>query len=534
MSFKNACMLLCAGIIGFAPAAYAAVKTSTVFNNHMVLQRETQVPVWGTADPGEEVTVTFAGQTVSGKADANGDWSVTLQPMKVNAAGSDMVIKGTNTITYKDILVGDVWLCGGQSNMEMTFRWGILDGAKFMEEAGKYPRIRHIKFTKVNAAFPLKNPYVSPWTVCSKENISGYTAAGYFFARRLVEETGIPIGILDNNWSGSKIENFLADAPFKTAFVPANKEEEQIKPWFDSIQKRVETFDMTNPESRKKMLKVIDSYREYAEKASAQVNAGKIPEEVPMTAITHPGNKIAWNAMMAPIVRFPITGAIWYQGCSNGVDGELYYYKQKALIESWRAAWKKDFPFYIVQLAAYTPATDDPAGGNGYARIREAQRRALTLPKTGLACAIDIGMERDIHPKNKQDVGERLALWALRDLYGKKDLEVSGPLFKSMKVEGNAVRISFDHAKGLCTADKKGYAAPVPTPGTAPRHFAVAGADNVWHWADAKIDGEEIVLTSKNVAAPVAVRYAYRAYPAGVNVYNAAGLPMVPFYEKVK
>lgn len=529
MSFAKTCLSLLAGAAVLAPSLFADAVPCKIFQSNMVLQRETPVPVWGTASPGEEVSVSFAGQTVSGKADEKGAWCVTLQPLKTATEGTDLVIKGKNEITLKNVVVGDVWLCGGQSNMEMNFQWGILDGKKFIEESAKYPLIRRVKFNKTTSTVVPKDPPVGEWSVCGPQTVPAYTACGYFFAVRLLEETGIPIGILDDNWSGSPIEPFIPTEAFGMTFQPKDKEEEQILAWFKRMDSTLKLYDLSRPESKERMLKEIDVYRKYIKTAEEQIAQGKVPPAPPATLYTHRPDNRAWNIMMAPIVRFPIKGAIWYQGCANGGEGNSYYYKMKALIEGWRAAWKIDFPVYFVQLAPYWKRTADPAGGNGYARIREAQRRSMSIPKTGMACTIDIGMEYDIHPKNKQDVGARLALWALRDVYGKKDTVVSGPLFKSMKIEGNSVRLSFDYADGLCTAQKTGYAAPVPTPDKAPKHFAVAGADKVWHWADAKIDGKDIVLSSPKVPAPVAVRYAYRAYPDGVNVYNGAGLPMVPF-----
>jgi sialate O-acetylesterase len=241
------------------------------------------------------------------------------------------------------------------------------------------------------------------------------------------------------------------------------------------------------------------------------------------------------NAMIEPIVDFPIAGAVWYQGCSNGNEGMSYARKLEALIGGWRAKWGYDFPFYIVQLASFQAKTSDPAGGNGYARIRNAMRIASqTIPKTGLVVAIDIGNDRDIHPKNKYDVGCRLARWALRDVYGEKDLVVSGPLFRELRIEGSRARVSFDHVGSGLMAGEKGPdtpgVAPTPTPDGKLRGFAIAGADKVWHWADAVIDGSDVVVSSKEVAAPVAVRYAHRANPMGdCNLYNREGLPASPF-----
>ncbi len=505
----------------------ADVTPCTLFQNNMVLQRDIPVPVWGTASPGEEVTVSFAGQTLNTKADSKGDWTVTLKPLSVQREGTELVIKGKNLIKLQNVVVGDVWLCSGQSNMEMNFNWGVMNGTKFVSESEQYPLIRDIKFAHTTGIYPLKNPKVGPWNISNQKNTMHFSAAAYFFAKRIFEETNVPIGILDNNWSGCRIEIYIPPCGYEIQYTPQNQDEKNTMNLFKSEVAKFKSYDLNIPESKEAILKELDVYRKYIEQAEISIKNGVLPPPLQKTKIDKTPN-FAYYAMIAPITRFPIKGALWYQGCSNGGEGDSYYLKMRALINGWRTLWKQDFPVYYVQLAAYTKATDDPAGGNGYARIREAQRRALDIPKTGMACTIDIGMEHDIHPKNKIDVGNRLALWALRDLYG-KNVVVSGPLFKSMKIEGSNVRLSFDYAEGLMTAKKNGYMAPEKTPGESPRHFAVAGADKVWYWADARIEGSNIVLSCDKVPAPVAVRYAYRAYPKDVNVYNAAGLPMVPF-----
>ena len=502
----------------FSTAVYANVKPATIFNSNMVLQREKPVPVWGVATPGEQIEVTFNGQTLKTKADANGKWEVTLAPMKVNTKGQDMVLKGKNTVIYKNILVGDVWLCAGQSNMEMTMGSRVTDGNKHMKESAKYPLIRRVKIAHSHAPEAIDNVAIANnqnWSVCGPAVIRTYTAAGYYFARRIHIETGVPIGILDNNWGGSAIQPFIPAIGYKD--IPQLQKE-----W-----KMLQAFIPGTPEYAKRVQNNIAAVNKWIKKAEAAVKAGKQTPTFP--AINYlPVAGSRYNAMMAPIVRFPIKGALWYQGCANWRNGMGYYHMMHALVKGWRTVWKDDFPFYYVQLAAFLKATNDPKGGNGYAEIREVQRKAMDIPKSGMACAIDIGMENDIHPKNKYDVGERLALWALRDVYGKKDVVVSGPLFKSMEIKGNQAIVSFDYADGLMTAKKTGTAKPVAV-NAKPAHFAIAGADKVWYWADAKIEGGKVILSHAKVAKPVAVRYAYRTYPAGVNMYNAAGLPMVPF-----
>lgn len=501
----------------------ADVKPAAIFNDNMVLQRDREVPVWGTAAPGEEVELQFAGQTLKTTADKDGNWEVRLQPLAMNKEAADMTLKGkNNTRVLKNIVVGDVWLCSGQSNMEMPFSWGILDGKKFIEESANYPLIRKVKIQKLTAETPKRDISCSSWDVCSPKTLTNFTATGYFFARKLYQELEIPIGLIDDSWSGSQIEPFIPPEGFR------QKELQQTADFLDSINPATEA-------GQKNFQTYFEKLKEWLAAAEQSVQAKTTPRTLPPSypsLATHPGRwkpTSQYNAMIAPITRFPIKGAIWYQGCSNGGEGDIYYFKMKGLIEGWRNLWGYDFPFYFVQLAAYTAATKDPAGGNGYAKIREAQRRALSIPGTGMATAIDIGDQKDIHPKNKIDVGERLALWALAKDYGKDSLVYSGPLFKSMKIENGKIRLEFDYADGLMTATKTGYAPPVPDKNAKPAHFAIAGADKKWVWADAVIDGNSILVSSPEVPEPVAVRYGFRAYPDGLNLYNAAGLPMVPF-----
>ena len=513
---KTGCMLaaMCAM---FAATSIADVKLSTIFSSNMVLQRDREVPVWGWADPGEEVSVAFGGQSLKTVADKNGAWEVRLAPLAVSTNGRPLIVTGKNTITNANVLVGDVWLCSGQSNMEMSFGWGVLDGAKFLDEAAQFPMIRRIKVSKKKAVEPLQNVGVdSAWSVCSSNTAKEYTAAGYFFARRLVLDLGVPVGLLDDNWSGCAIEPFMA---------PEGFEDEPLRSFLPAIRQGI----TGTPEWRSAWEKQIGAVKQWLAAGETALAAGaEIPAQVPL--LVPPAASSQYHAMIAPITKFPIKGALWYQGCSNAGDNESYRFKLKGLADGWRQVWGYDFPFYYVQLAAFTAPTSDPAGGNGYARIRDGMRLALTnIVNSGMACAIDIGMANDIHPKNKIDVGERLARWALAKTYGKTEVIPSGPLFKAMKPGIGELVLEFDHAEGLMTATKQGYAAPVPTPGIAPKHFAIAGADRAWYWADAEIRGNTIVVSSDKVPEPVAVRYAFRAYPDGVNVYNAAGLPMVPF-----
>ena len=497
-------------------AAYANVRPATIFQSNMVLPREIAVPVWGKADPGEAVEVSFSGQTAKATADKYGNWQVTFAPMKANTIGQEMVLKGKNRVVLKNILIGDVWFCGGQSNMEMPFSWKVTDGDKHIAESKNYPLIRRVKVQKEHSNDPLEEAIIQhDWSVCGPNVLKTWSAAAYYFARRIHKETGVPIGILESNAGGTPISLFIS---------PSGFDKEKSRGQWNLSQ----PYIPGTPEYKKRIQEKIRQHQEWIVRAEEALANGTEVPGFPKEKRRKGYLSLYYNTMMAPLTRFPIKGVIWSQGCSDAKSGLAYYTRMHELVEGWRKEWGRELPFYFVQLAAYQKATDNPAGGDGFTFLREAQRKAMDLPNSGMVCAIDIGMQNDIHPKNKLDIGERLALWALRDLYGKKDLEVSGPLFKSMEIRGNKVILTFSHAKGLMTAKKTGLEKPVPV-NSKPAHFAIAGADKVWYWADAEIKGEQVILSCDKVKNPVAVRYAFRSYPDGVNMYNAAGLPMVPF-----
>lgn len=515
-----------------AAAAQADVSVSKVFGSNMVLQRNKPVPVWGKAAPGEEVRVSFAGQQLATKAGDAGQWQVELKPLKMSKDGSELVVSGpANTNVFKNVLVGDVWLCSGQSNMEMTFGWGIYDGDKFKAESVQFPAIRRMKIRKCTKEQP--EPYDVPvdqgWAVASNA-FPNITATGYFFARKLTQELDIPIGLIDDSWSGCRIEPFISGEGFH--LVPA----------LSSYAAKIDELDPKTEKGKENLAKVIANVRKWADDADGSLANGKLPAGQPPQMPTLGGITGQYNWMIAPITRFPIKGAIWYQGCSNGGEGDEYIDKTEGLVLGWRKAWGYDFPFYWVQLASFTGATDDPAGGNGYARIRDAQRKALDrIPNTGMAVAIDVGNPGDIHPKAKLFVGERLALWALAKDYG-KGIVCSGPLVKGAVVEpagldGDvpSVRVSFDYTGSGLMAGKKDWKNNDPVEEDADaagelKGFALQGVDGKWYWAKAVIDGKDVVLSAQEVKEPTAVRYAFRANALGkCSLYNREGLPASPF-----
>ena len=428
---------------GLSLGVGAEVVPFGIFNSGMVLPRSRPVAVWGKADVGEAVTVAFAGQSVATNADAKGDWSVQLAEMSANATGRTMTITGKNVITLENVLVGDVWLCAGQSNMAMRYNPDNEVIRPYLSEADGYSMIRSINGQKNVENFSSE----SPWVVAASNTMGKITLTGYFFARRLVNELEVPIGLVDTSIPGMGIEAFLGPAVS------------------------------------------------------------------------------AYNRSIAP---FGFKGAIWYQGESNCGDNEAYRFKMTQLVGEWREALAMpELPFFYVQLCAY--------GDSSFTQLREAQRMAMTMipEPVGMACTIDIGDFGGLHPFNKYDVGERLAAWALNKTYGKTEVVVSGPLYKSIRTEGNRARLSFDFADGLKLGKKGGIEFiedPAPTMADVVKKFKLAGADGVWHDADSvAFDGGDVLVSSASVASPTAVRYAYEKNPTGAFIYNSANLPMVPF-----
>ena len=466
-------------LLSLAASVRADVQLASVFGDSMVLQRELPVPVWGQADPGEKVDVSFAGQSHSAETDQNGKWMVKLKPLKASGEPATMTVSGKNKITLKDILVGEVWICSGQSNMEWPLRSSL--NAKEEIAAADHPRIRLFNVPGHTTSPVARETCPGQWEVCQPQTTAGFSAVGYFFGRRLQQELNVPIGLVGSNWGGTRIEPWTSPAGFHS--VP------ELKAIADEV----------------------DAYTE-----NTKVG-GRSPSAI-------------YNAMIHPLAPFAMRGAIWYQGESNGNEGESYYHKTQALVNGWRRLFNPELAFYWVQLADFRKPTDNPEGGDGWAKLREAQRRSLGIRHTGMAVIIDIGQANDIHPRNKQDVGRRLAQWALHQTYRMQDVVPSGPLFRSHKVEGNTIRLSFDHVgSGLIVGKKAGLQATQEVPDGTLQRFAIAGKDRKWHWAEARIEGQTVVVTSPEVTSPVAVRYAYSMNPAGANLYNREGIPASPF-----
>ena len=500
-------------------ATYAGVTFPGIFNDNMVLQRDIEAPVFGWDSPGQEVTVKFAGQEVKGKADAKGKWMVRLKPLKASSEGRDLTVAGSSTRTFKNVVVGEVWVCSGQSNME----WSVRASANPKEEIqnANWPLIRHIKVSHNNEPAAKNTARIGGWQECSPKTAANFTAVGYYFARKLHQEIKVPIGLIGSNWGGTRVEPWTPPIGFES--VPELK----------SISDKVNSWDIKSEAGQQAFKNYIAKMKEWTAKAEADIAAGKFPGRQPIMPgppQSHQEPTKLYNGMIHFMIPFAIRGAIWYQGESNGNEGVSYFYKKKALIQGWRKLWNQgDFPFYYVQLANFQGANNTPGAGNGWARIRMAQTKVMEIPNTGQAVIIDIGAANDIHPKNKQDVGKRLARWALAKDYG-KNIVHSGPLYKSHKVEGSNIIVEFNHAgSGLMVGKKEGLAPTAEDKGGSLKRFAIAGEDKKFFWADAKIVGNTVVLSCKDVPKPVAVRYAYSMNPAGCNLYNKEGLPASPF-----
>ncbi len=448
--------------------AKSAIELGAPFGDNAILQQGVRIPVWGASKPGTKVTVTFARQTKTAVAKTDGRWRVTLDPMpamklsSVNKApdGQSLVVVGEldgkkTTKTLRNILIGEVWLCSGQSNM-----------------AGRFGRDPYPRGSLAKADYPaLRRLEGGEWIISTPKTSGRFSRVGFCFARRVQREIMVPVGVLIAATGGSPIESWMRMVP-------------------EALQ---------DPKRKRP--------------------AGK------------PRRITNYESKIAPLVGYAMRGALWYQGEGNAGDGREYFLKMQSMIGDWRKSWGQgQFPFYFVQIASIgSSPKDKPAGGDGRARIRNAQLEAMTIKNTGMVVAIDVGAVRE-HPLNKYDVGIRLSRWALHRDYGQKKLVPSGPIYKSCRIEGTVIRISFDYAgNGLMLASKASYVPVKPTPGAKMPWLSIQDKDGKWHWAEGKLDGSELIVFSKDVKEPIAVRYAYTQYPIGCNLYNTDGLPASPF-----
>ena len=630
-----------------ASALTAQIKLPAMFSDNMVLQRDLKIPIWGTAPAGSSVTVQLQQQRKTAKANAEGKWRVNLEAMPAGGP-YQLVVTGNATITFSNVMIGEVWLCSGQSNMEMPLvsTWAKVDNFEQEVAEANFSNLRLFSAKRAKSTRPLADVESAGWKVCDPASVKDFSATAYFFGRHLQQKLGVAVGLIQSAWGGTVVEAWTSGASLKTmpdisGFVRAlettkrdsifdpNIFEAKLAEWYAALETKdasaqgqrgwssLEYDDfawssMTLPQKwefaglpsfdgllwyRKTIdmpaafagqaltleLGPIDDYdwtffngvqigatpsynapRRYRVPAELvrpgknllairvldtggdgglygrpeqlklqkdstttlslagewRYKAGLTLQELPLppSAPTSPNRPtVLYNAMIAPLVPYALRGAIWYQGESNA--GRAYQYRElfPLMIKDWRKQWQQgDFPFLFVQLANFRAVNAEPVADD-WAELREAQTMTLALPNTGMAVTIDIGDANDIHPGNKQEVGNRLALNARALVYGEK-MVYSGPKYKTMKLEGNRVRLFFDHAEeGLMI---KG--------GDVLQGFAIAGADQKFVWADAKLEGNTVVVSHTHIAQPVAVRYAWSINPA-CNLYNQAGLPALPF-----
>jgi sialate O-acetylesterase len=621
--------------------ANANVTMPGIFGSNMVLQRNQPIPVWGWAKPNETIVVTLNKQKKTVKADQNGDWMVKLSPESAGGPFS-LTIKGNNTIAFSNVLIGEVWVCSGQSNMEWSL--SVANNAEQEIAAANYPQIRHFTVAKAVSSVPLKDVRGGSWEIAEPANAGRFSAVAYFFARKLYQELKVPIGLVNTSWGGTHVETWtsreafqgseefksmIASVPlvnmdslekvqsanhkkaleqWKTELLPPNLLSSWNQLAFDDSQwKKLKAPGLWESQGLNGLDGVFlfrKSFNVEADKAglSAVLELAKIDDNdvtyvngvkvgatdgynttrkyiIPAGILKAGKNVIAvrvvdtgggggfhgdapmsisagsqaqsltgewaykiesintsssaydfnpnqypsllYNAMLYPIIPFAIQGAIWYQGESNA--GRAWQYRKAfpLMITDWRKQWKQgDFPFYFVQLASFDAGgSKDKNAGYQWAELREAQTLTLSLPNTGMAVTSDVGEANDIHPRNKQDVGLRLALAALSKTY-KKNVVGNGPMYQAMKTEGNQAIISFSNiGTGLMTKDKYGYL----------RGFEIAGADQQYHYAKAYIKGNQVVVYSDDVQAPVAVRFGWYDEISDNNLFNKEGLPAVPF-----
>jgi sialate O-acetylesterase len=636
--------IICCCLFAFLSfQSFADVRLPKLVGDHMILQRDAKLPIWGWADAGETVTVTFQGKKYTTKPDAQGKWMLTLPAMKAGGP-YEMTVAGKNTLTIKDILVGDVWLASGQSNMEWKLSHTVNNFEQEIANA-KFPQIRFLDVTNAIATQPLTEFESKGWEICSPETAGDFSAVGYFFARDLHQRYNVPVGVITTEWGGTPSEAWTSTEALKAfpeyqkavndlekngSSIQAQMQEYQTKlkewqskvsggdrglaaatkwyaPAFTSADWPVMTLPMLwetadlpdydgivwfrkdvmipDSEAGKELtlhLAAIDDAdstwfngvpvgatngyniaRKYTilgnlvkagknsitvrvvdtgggggvhgQEDQLKLTAGdkiivsladkwqyqtaldilQMPAK-PNVTVNQNSPAVLYNAMIAPLVPFAIKGAIWYQGESNA--GRAYQYRTlfPAMIKDWRKQWKQDFPFLFVQLANFMKVESQPVESD-WAELREAQSMTLSLPKTGMAVIIDVGDANDIHPRNKLDVGKRLAMAAQKVAYNENTV-YSGPTYKSMKPDGNKIILTFDNVGGGLIAK-----------GGELKEFAIAGPDKKFVWADAKIEGNTIVVSSNQIQNPVAVRYAWANNPDKANLYNKEGLPASPF-----
>lgn len=490
-------MKIIASFLLLSLSARAAITLPAVFSDHMVLQSGKPVPVWGTADANAEVTVAIGGQKKSAKADANGKWSLKLDALTASAEPQTLTIADK---TINDVLVGEVWLGSGQSNMAMTVQSAKDYPAS--QGAANVPLIR--MFTEGSAAAATaQSQGKGAWVVCSAETVGRFSATAYFFGRNVYDALKQPVGLINSSVGGTPIESWISPE--------AQRASEELKPFFEAVKQEEAAFDEAKVKAGYE--RQVAKWTEDVKKAKAEGKPAPRKPRDPIETRKRKGDVGGlFNGKIAPLIPYAIRGAVWYQGeaNTNGAKPPYYGAQLTLLAKDWRTRWNDEFPFAWVQLPNFTKP------GEGWQIVREQMLNALsTIPNSGMAITLDIGEVKNIHPANKQEVGRRLAQWALGTVYHKDVADTSGPLIDKATVKDGAFVLTFTHAKGL---NAKGDLT----------EFEIAGGDGQWQAADAKIEGETVIVSCKAVAEPKQVRYAWKDNPAA-SLFNGAGIPASPF-----
>ena len=522
--------------------ARADVRMPGIFGDHMVLQEKSKLPVWGWASPGEKITVTFENQKQSTIAAADGTWRVDLDKVDPSSEVGTLAVVGNNTITFTDVLVGDVWVASGQSNME----FGIQTDSRGKDAITNATdsKIRMFFVPWATALQPQKNIGLAPppsplngkWVVCSPENMAanwawhGFSAVGYYFAKEIRHVTGNPVGMIATYKGSTAAQTWTS--------VSGLEKDEALAHYVAARQKLVDNFSNAQAVYSKEHADYENKMKEWrAASEKAKVAGETLPANSAPKEPSHPDGGFgapanAFNGMVSPLIPYAIKGVIWYQGESNGdnmKEAEEYPVLFARLIQDWREKWAQgNFPFLFVQLPNINAPATTPSEGI-WPWVREAQLKALSLPNTGMAVTIDIGDAKNIHPPDKTYAGQRLALAARHIAYG-QDIVYSGPIYDSMKVEGNKIRITFKNTGGglkLGTPPPSATGEIFPTP-TELTGFGIAGADRKFVWAKAILDGNTAIVSSDEIPQPKAVRYDWGQNPSG-DLYNKEGLPASPF-----
>jgi sialate O-acetylesterase len=492
----------------FALPVQSEVRLSDVFSDHMVIQRDKPIFVWGWAEPGETVTVSFHGESGTATAGADGSWVVPFDPIPAGGGPYSLTASGSSEVHINDILMGDVYLASGQSNME----WKVLhsnDSAK--EIANSYnPNIRLLQIPN-RASTYMRAGFDADWEICAPEAVLRFSAVAYFFGKDLYEEFKIPIGLIHASWGGTTVETWIS----------GRSDAAKTSPTFQALK---DQWDPVFESHATEILQYYNAMGDWLEEAYHGMGGGSSippfaqPPKTPLDLTVFPSAPIlCWNEMVAPLWRTGLAGAIWYQGESN--VNRAYNYRDlfPTLIEDWREIFGQPrLPFFFVQLANYTAQVEQP-GDSAWAELRESQMSALELTHTGMAVTIDIGEAGDIHPRDKQTVGKRLALAAKKVVY-EQNIIHSGPIYRSMKKDGASIVLSFNFVgDGLTMSNNQTLSG-----------FQIAGDDRKWRWAQAKINGNQVEVWHTQISNPVAVRYGWANNP-DCNLYNKEGLPASPF-----